>query len=218
MKKSDESKEIMKALLKSQIEIKQPKKDSKNPYHKSMYADLSSCYEACKEILNGNGIFISQTNSEYEKGTKLITTLTHVESDQFISTEICINFIMPPDKNHTSERIMTPQDCGSAITYFRRYSLCNILMLCPEDDDGNACSTKPKDKAQEQLISHMIGPNQIDEIKSLISKCPPGFELWLLQQVITDEKVEKCIKNIPLSAFNFCKTVTQTQINKQNQK
>jgi hypothetical protein len=33
-----------------------------------------------------------------------------------------------------------PQEYGSAITYFRRYSLQALLGLMAEDDDGNASS------------------------------------------------------------------------------
>ena len=34
------------------------------------------------------------------------------------------------------------QAAGSAITYARRYSLCSVIGICPEDDDGAAASSK----------------------------------------------------------------------------
>ena len=35
------------------------------------------------------------------------------------------------------ENITDPQKLGSAITYFRRYTLKSLLAIAEEDDDGN---------------------------------------------------------------------------------
>lgn len=219
MKKSDEYKEIAKALLKSQIEVVQPKKDSKNPFYKSNYCDLATSWEACKEILNNNGIFCSQTTKELEQGAKLVTTLMHAESGQWMSSDVDIKFLMPADKNHANERIMTPQECGSAITYWRRYSLCNIMMLCPEDDDGNLSSKKSngKEQAQETLTQHTLGPNHIAELSNMIRNCPQGFEQWLLAQVIKDPKTALSIQNVPIGYYDFCKKSIEAQLKKQGE-
>ena len=40
--------------------------------------------------------------------------------------------------------IQDPQKLGSAITYFRRYTLQSLLALQAEDDDGNKAITKIK--------------------------------------------------------------------------
>ena len=59
----------------------------------------------------------------------LETRLIHAESGQWISSVT----IIPLPKND-------PQGMGSAITYARRYSLCAMLGIITEDDDGNAAS------------------------------------------------------------------------------
>ena len=48
------------ALAKAQAEMKSAKKNQDNPYFKSVYADLASCYEACREPLTKNGIAVFQ--------------------------------------------------------------------------------------------------------------------------------------------------------------
>ena len=40
--------------------------------------------------------------------------------------------------------ISDPQKLGSAITYFRRYTLQSLLALQAEDDDGNKAIVKKK--------------------------------------------------------------------------
>jgi hypothetical protein len=40
--------------------------------------------------------------------------------------------------------IQDPQKIGSAITYYRRYTLTSLLALAAEDDDANVASQAPK--------------------------------------------------------------------------
>ena len=51
---------IATALLKAQKQMGTAKKDAKNPFFKSNYADLNSIREACMPSLNDNGIVVLQ--------------------------------------------------------------------------------------------------------------------------------------------------------------
>ena len=52
---------------------------------------------------------------------------------------------------------LNPQQLGSAITYFRRYTLASLLSLELDDDDANEASKViPKAKATESTIKAMI--------------------------------------------------------------
>ena len=57
---------------------------------------------------------------------------------------MCIRDSLPLPTN------LNPQQIGSAITYFRRYTLASLLALEVEDDDGNDASKKPEPKVEPQ--------------------------------------------------------------------
>lgn len=130
MNKSESIKELAAALAKAQGAIEGAKKDSKNPFYKSSYADLASVWDACRKPLSDNGLCVVQTIDQHDTGAYLETTLMH-SSGEWVSSTIAIN----PVKND-------PQGVGSAITYMRRYGLQAMVGIAPEDDDGNAASGK----------------------------------------------------------------------------
>ena len=117
-------------LLAVQKEIGAIKKDSENPFFKSSYADINAILAVVKPILNKHGIVLMQGLTTLEGKIGLMTTLMG-EGEGEISS-VC------PLPEFTD-----PQKAGSAITYFRRYSLVSLLALETEaDDDGNGASGK----------------------------------------------------------------------------
>jgi hypothetical protein len=62
------------------------------------------------------------------QGGKVITMIFDVESGESIQSDIDL------------PQIQDPQKLGSAITYFRRYTLQSLLSLQAVDDDGNLAS------------------------------------------------------------------------------
>lgn len=123
--------ELSSALAKAQAEIKGALKDSNNPFFKSKYADLSSVWEACRKPLTDHGLSVVQTLSGDSSAVIVMTMLCH-SSGEWIRDAISV---MPVQQ--------TPQGVGSAVTYARRYALAAIAGVAPEDDDGNAASSKP---------------------------------------------------------------------------
>lgn len=122
MKKSETILEIVKALSKAQNQFKIAIFDKKNPHFKSSYASLESVHNAIREGLIANGLAISHLIDD----GKMITTLFH-ESGEWIGCELALPIGL------------SPQQLGSAITYFRRYSICCLLAIpSGEDDDGNS--------------------------------------------------------------------------------
>lgn len=118
------------ALSKAQADIHGALKDSKNPFFKSSYADLSSVWDACRIPLTKNKLCIIQTTEIGSDGTVLKTILAH-ESGEFI----CGEYPVKPVKDD-------PQSLGSAITYARRYALAAIVGVCPVDDDGEGAMNR----------------------------------------------------------------------------
>lgn len=116
---------IMPALLKAQSLMGAAKKGSANPYFKSKYADLGAVLEACKELLNDNGITILQPHYTNVAGDFVETYLIH-SSGEYVSSETRV----------VAKEANNPQALGSAITYARRYGLQSLLSMPAEDDDG----------------------------------------------------------------------------------
>jgi hypothetical protein len=130
MQTSESINELSAALAKAQGEITGALKDSANPFFKSKYADLASCWDACRVPLAKNGLAVIQVPETTEAGLTLITTLAH-SSGQWIRGSLPVK---PKDD--------TPQAMGSALTYARRYALTAFIGIAQVDDDGNAASGK----------------------------------------------------------------------------
>jgi len=133
---------LAEALAKAQGEITGALKESKNPFFKSSYADLASCWDACRKQLSEHGLAVIQTTAPDDSGVVVITTLAHT-SGEWIRGSLR----MVPVK-------ADPQGIGSCITYARRYALAAIVGLAQIDDDANAAS-KPE-VAEERVDTKLL--------------------------------------------------------------
>ncbi len=115
---------IYQKLFNAKKEIGKISKDSENPFFKSKYFDINSLLEHVEPILQKHGIMILQPIRD----GKVITILSDFDSSIIIQSEMKL-----PD-------IQDPQKLGSAITYYRRYTLQSLLALQAEDDDANHAS------------------------------------------------------------------------------
>lgn len=118
------------ALAKVQGEMVGAAKDSTNPHFKSKYADLASVWDACRKPLAKNGLAILQPVTAEGPNVTVTTILAH-DSGEWISESLT----MTAQQN-------TPQGVGSTITYGRRYGLSAMVGIAPEDDDGEAASSR----------------------------------------------------------------------------
>ena len=103
----------MKQLLEFQRKVNAIKKDGKNPHFKSTYATLTQILSEVKPILSEVGLVVLQPIKDGKVGCILLD-----ESGKEIASS-CID--LPTGLN--------PQQLGSAITYFRRYTLASLLSL-----------------------------------------------------------------------------------------
>ncbi|CAB4127014.1 Essential recombination function protein [uncultured Caudovirales phage] len=125
---------IFSKLLEFQNSIEVIKKDGKNSFFKkpdgkaSTYATLPNILAEVKPIINALKLVVTQPIINGE----VYTVITDTESGESIDSAVPL----PTGLN--------PQQLGSAITYFRRYTLSSLLALeIDEDDDGNKAS-EPK--------------------------------------------------------------------------
>jgi len=121
-------KDIYKKLFKVQSEIGSIGKDVTNPFYKSKYFDINSLIGQLQPLLKKYGLLLLQPIEDQ----KVKSIIFEIDGDGYVESSINL-----PD-------IPDPQKLGSAITYFRRYTLQSLLALQAEDDDGNKAITKIK--------------------------------------------------------------------------
>ncbi len=149
-------KNIYNKLHKVQQEIGTISKDSKNPFYKSKYFDINSLIKQVTPILDKHKLILLQPIKDGHQYSIIIDLDGgSVESSLQLPTDL------------------DAQKIGSAITYYRRYTLQSLLALQAVDDDGNLASkVKPAKKtlhlntpdfknAQKKLMSNEINLDDI---------------------------------------------------------
>ena len=121
-------KELLKALANVKKEVGKLSKTETNPFYKSKYFDINSLIEQVEPLLEKNGLLLLQpiVNNEVK------SIIYHCESGDCVESSIQLT------------QFSDPQKLGSAITYYRRYTLQSLLGLQAEDDDGNRAVTPTK--------------------------------------------------------------------------
>lgn len=145
------------ALAKAQGQIEGAKKDRKNDHFRSKYADLASCWDACREPLSSNGLSVVQFPCPSLPGHVGLRTLLLHESGEMIE-----DVFHMPVKDATN-----PQAVGSALTYARRYALCSVVGIAPEEDDGNAAAGTIQKPAATRAS---YDPNQVNKAAKELEK------------------------------------------------
>jgi hypothetical protein len=115
---------IQTQLLEFQKKVTVIKKDAKNPHFKNTYASLTQIISEVKPLLSEVGIVLTQPIINGNVSTMLT-----------FGSEVLESSIPLPVG-------LQPQPLGSAITYFRRYTLASLLALEIDDDDANEATKK----------------------------------------------------------------------------
>ena len=129
---------IYKKLFEAKKEIGKISKDAKNPFFKSNYLSLNGLIDAVETVLQKHDLLLLQPIQD----GLVYTTITDIDVDG--GNEVVQSCIALPN-------ITDPQKLGSAITYYRRYTLQSLLGLQAEDDDGNTATKQVKQQAKPVL-------------------------------------------------------------------
>ena len=121
-------KELLKALANVKKEVGTLSKTETNPFFKSKYFDINSLIQQIEPLLEKNNLLLLQPI----EGNKVFSQIWHIETGLCVSS--CIEL----------PNLQDPQKLGSAITYYRRYTLQSLLGLQAEDDDGNKAAAPVK--------------------------------------------------------------------------
>jgi hypothetical protein len=145
--KSETIGKLADALAKAQAEIEPAKMNSRNPFLKNKYADLSSVVDSFKGPLSKHGLsFVQMVTAPEDDSTGVIelTTLLMHSSGEWLQSTMSMRW--EKGKGQTIQ-----QSIGVAISYARRYSLSAMLgIVSDEDTDGSVADVKPKRKKMTQ--------------------------------------------------------------------
>jgi len=170
--------ELAAALAKAQGQITGALKDSANPFFKSKYADLASCWDACRKQLSDNGLSVIQTTDLEQSGTAdcvvVVRTILAHSSGQWISG------ILPVKAKDDG-----PQAQGSGITYARRYALAAIVGLAQIDDDAEAAQARNGDKMHEPA---RIDTKKVNEYSRRITAAVDADNDGNLREIMAEVK------------------------------
>ena len=114
---------ITTALIAAKAQFKPIHKNKVNPHYKSKYSTLDEILEAIAPALLANNLLLIQPTLVKDNSTVLKTILIHAESGEQLESELTI------------PAITDPQKLGAAMTYYRRFSICSLLAIAPDDDD-----------------------------------------------------------------------------------
>lgn len=164
-----EKNNLLSKLQKVKAEIGKVSKDSKNPFFKSKYFDINQLLEHVEPLMDKNGLVLLQP---IENGC--VTTEIHcVDSGNKVISSLNL------------PNIADPQKIGSAITYYRRYTLASLLGLQAEDDDGNKAS-KPikKPKLNDSKLQELLLSEDVSQLRSAFTT----YELTENQKKVLTER------------------------------
>lgn len=148
MKKQETTVEVatltfLQKLHKAKQSIKKVAKNAKNPHFKNNYADINALIDEVEPVLLENNLLLLQPIEDGYVFSRII---------DIDSGEIAESCMKLPD-------IFDPQKIGSAVTYYRRYTLQSLLSLQAVDDDGSLSVEAVK--TQKPLLSEQRFQNFI---------------------------------------------------------
>jgi|TARA_R110002020_G_scaffold229161_3_gene439919 hypothetical protein len=129
MNTSPELDQIGSALCLAQAEIAGAHKNAANPFFKSKYSDLASCWAAVREPLTKHALSVVQSPSADGAKVSVETLLLHA-SGQWMSGTMT-----------ATAKDDSPQAIISIVTYLRRAGLSSFCSIAPVDDDAESAQS-----------------------------------------------------------------------------
>ena len=165
-------------LFKLQNELGAISKDASNPFYKSKYFDINSLIGQLKPLLQKHNLLLIQPITD----NQVRSVIYDLDGG---SVESSIQ--LPND--------LDAQKLGSAITYFRRYTLQSLLALQAVDDDGNLASKGiVSSKTKPQLISNT------PQFKNAIEALSKGKTINdIKKHYIINKEIEKELLNFKIN-------------------
>jgi hypothetical protein len=168
-------KNLFKALAEFQQECPVIKKERNNDFGKFKYTDLTDVVIVIKPLLKNHGLGYYQSI----ESDNLKTVIFHIESGETIESNAKMEL------HHQLKGMNQYQVAGSAISYFRKYSLCALLGIV--SDERSLDDTQPNEKKQKPKFPQDRFENGLTKVGNgeltaeAFKKALEGFELTELQ-------------------------------------
>lgn len=145
------------------------------------YAPLETIIATIKDSLRDHGFsYTLDAGDQTVESVEAVCMIHHIDGHHERS-----RFSVPIDKD---SYMNAPQKVASALTYAKRYALCNALgiMTADEDDDGNTAGPPRYEKTTKQAVAERKIPD-IAKARSEIGKIIERYEA-----VLSPAFVEAC--------------------------
>lgn len=157
-----ETKTIYQKIAEIKKEIGTIKKDKTNTFlNNAPYFDINQLIEAVEPLLEKQSLILLQPIIN----GNVITMIIDIETKEKIESELKL----PEELN--------PQKIGSAITYYRRYTLQSLLSLQAEDDDGNKVSEPKHNSPEKPKITEWLSETQYNSFLKRLNNADLPFDL-----------------------------------------
>ena len=143
MKQSENINEVSEAISALQGEVVDADKDVQGYNYK--YANLSSCLDIARPLLNKHGLALTQ-HPQCKGQVMTLTSLLSHKSGQWMKSSLDMEVSV-------AKNLSQAQCVGIAITYARRYALTAILGITQQDSDG---STKEVQAAPKKRVNREV--------------------------------------------------------------
>ena len=153
------SKSLNEKLFLLQQEIGTISKDATNPFYQSKYFDINSLIKQLQPLLQEHRLLLLQP----------------IIDDMVLSQIICIDSNEAVVSRLKLPEMNDPQKLGSAITYYRRYTLGSLLGLQSVDDDANLAS-QAVTKTKKYLNAEHLSKDRFDKAIVAYKSDPEGVK------------------------------------------
>jgi len=188
-------KNLLKALAKFQQEVPVIHKGTKGFGYS--YADLPAIFEVINPLMQKNKLGFTQLLGD----GNIKTIIFHTESGEMLESEVTI------PNNVVLKGMNEFQVTGSAITYYRRYSLSAILgLVTDKDTDGSGSkqeapkpAAKPMPKKEALTQNHKQWPvvfKAVQEGTANVTYVKKKFTITKAIEEILEEAHEVAIENM----------------------
>lgn len=158
-------------------------KDGKVRYQ---YAPIDSIVEQVKEPLSDNGMSYSWESTSKEKMMMVVCKVTHIQGHtEQSSFEIPIG----------SEYMTMPQQYAAALSFARRYTLCNVLGISTADEDTDATTVDKEQDAKSVKARIVFLLKALGEKNSTKAECEVAVKK-LTQLDLTEKNYGEVVERL----------------------
>jgi hypothetical protein len=156
-------------------EIGKAQKKATNPRFNSNYVDINGALDAIEPILYKHGLLLIQPITD----NHVCSVVIDIDSGERLESVLRL-----PD-------LQDAQKVGSAITYYRRYTLLSLFSMQTEDDDGNKASEQQKHEFAWDNPKEILSDERFTNALKAISEGKSSKQFLTNKFALTQDQLKK---------------------------